>query len=48
MKKIKNVEEKKREQEALILKLFRMRYKFDQYKHVDIHEIYTNSPRLKI
>lgn len=48
VKKIKNVEEKKREQEALILKLFRMRYKFDQYKHVDIHEIYTNSPRLKI
>lgn len=48
VRKIKDVEERNREQEALLIKLFRMRYKFDQYKHVDLHEIYTNKPRLKI
>jgi len=34
--------------EALLLKLFRMRNKFDQYKHVGIKEIYSNESRLRI
>ncbi len=48
VKKIKDNNEKEREKEALLIKLFKMRYKFEQYKHVDLQEIYTNKPRLKV
>jgi hypothetical protein len=48
VRKIKNEEERQREKETLIMKLFKMRYKFEQYRHVDIKEIYTNEPRLRI
>jgi hypothetical protein len=42
------VEEQKKAREKLILRLFRMRNKFDQYRHVGIKEIYSNDSRLKI
>ncbi len=48
VRKLKDVEERAREQESLIIRLFRMRYKIEQYKHVDLQEIYTNKPRLRI
>lgn len=34
--------------EALILRIFRMRYKYEQYRHVDIKEIYSHHPRLRL
>jgi hypothetical protein len=34
--------------EALLLRLFRMRNKFDQYKHVGIQDIYSNESRLRV
>ncbi|MCB0384298.1 MAG: hypothetical protein KDD43_02820 [Bdellovibrionales bacterium] len=48
VRKIKDEDERRREREMLIMKLFKMRYKFEQYRHVDIKEIYTNEPRLRI
>ena len=34
--------------EDLILKLFKMRYKFEQYQHVDVMDIYSNEAKLKV
>lgn len=36
------------QQESLILRLFKMRYKFEQYKHIRLEYIYTNEATLKI
>jgi hypothetical protein len=33
--------------EELLLKLFKMRHKYDQYQHVAVGEIYTNESRLR-
>ncbi|OFZ19049.1 MAG: hypothetical protein A2Z20_09900 [Bdellovibrionales bacterium RBG_16_40_8] len=40
--------EQKPARELLLLRLFRMRNKFDQYKHVGIKEIYSNQSRLRV
>ena len=48
VRKLKEETERDRERESLLMKLFRMRYKFEQYRHVDLKEIYTNEPRLRI
>lgn len=50
IKKIKSLpeEERKTAQEDLLGRLFRMRYKHEQYKHVNIHEIYSNESRLRM
>lgn len=32
--------------EQMIARLFRMRYKFDQYRHVQLEQIYTNDSKL--
>ena len=34
--------------EALLIRIFRMRNKFDQYRHVGIQEIYSNDSRLRV
>lgn len=34
--------------EALMLRLLKMRYKYEQYKHIRIEYIYTNDSKLKI
>lgn len=34
--------------EELIVRLFKMSYKFDQYKHVEINQIYSNDSKLRI
>lgn len=34
--------------EALLLRLFKMRNKFDQYGHIGIQEIYSNDSRLRV
>jgi hypothetical protein len=34
--------------EALLIRIFRMRNKFDQYRHVGIKEIYSNDSRLRV
>jgi hypothetical protein len=34
--------------EKLIVRLFRMRHKYEQYQHVGIQEIYSNESRLRI
>ncbi len=49
IKQVKKLEESAQagEREKLITKLFRMRHKVDQYKHIKLNEIYTNEPRLK-
>ncbi len=41
-------EEQKAAREKLVLRLFRMRNKFEQYRHVGIKEIYSNESRLRI
>ena len=50
IKKIKALpeEERRAAQEDLLGRLFRMRYKHEQYKHVNIHEIYSNESRLRM
>jgi hypothetical protein len=40
--------EQKPAREKLILRLFRMRNKFEQYRHVGIQEIYSNEGRLRV
>jgi hypothetical protein len=40
--------EQKAAREKLILRLFRMRNKFEQYRHVGIQEIYSNDSRLRV
>jgi len=39
-------EQQKDAREQLLVRLFRMRNKFDQYRHVGIHDIYSNESRL--
>ncbi len=34
--------------EALILRLFRMKYKHQQYRHVNVKEIYSNDSKLRV
>lgn len=48
VRKIKDKLEQKIEQESVIAKLFRMKYKLDQYKHVKVEEIYSKSPKIKV
>lgn len=49
IKKVKKLGDEQRAQarEDLLIRLFRMRHKYDQYPHVSIDEIYTNEPRMK-
>lgn len=48
VKKINKLKEEEtaRAREALIVRLFKMRYKHEQYKHVDLKDIYSNESRL--
>lgn len=46
IKKVKHLDQT--QQEALMLRLLKMRYKFEQYKHIRIEFIYTNDAKLKI
>jgi hypothetical protein len=49
MKEIKQVKHlDQSHKEALMLKLLKMRYKFEQYKHIKLDFIYSNDGRLKI
>ena len=34
--------------DELILKLFRMRYKQEQYKHVNVQDIYSAEPKIRL
>ncbi len=34
--------------QKLIARLFKMRYKYDQYRHVDVSEIYSNNSKLRL
>ncbi len=36
------------EKEKLIVRLFKMKHKHEQYRHVDIQEIYSNSSKMRI
>ncbi len=49
VKKVKKVgdDERPKSREELLIRLFRMRHKYEQYPHVAIDEIYTNEPRMK-
>ncbi len=46
IKKIKNLD--KSQKEALILRLLKMRYKYEQYRHIRLEFIYTNDSKLRI
>ena len=46
IKQVKHLDQTHKE--ALMLKLLKMRYKFEQYKHIRIDFIYSNDGRLKI
>jgi hypothetical protein len=46
IKKVKNLD--KGQREALMLRLLKMRYKFEQYKHIRLEFIYTNDSKLRI
>lgn len=48
VKKIKDEESRASEKEDVIEKLFRMKYKLQQYKHVKINDIYSNEPKLRL
>lgn len=50
VKKVKKLADDVRdiEREALIQKLFKMSYKFEQYKHVKVEDIYSNDSKLRI
>ena len=48
VKKIKDEESRSSEKEDVIAKLFRMKYKLQQYKHVKINDIYSNEPKLRL
>ena len=48
VKKIKDEESRISEKEDVIAKLFRMKYKLQQYKHVKINDIYSNEPKLRL
>jgi hypothetical protein len=48
-KEIKKVrKEEGRSQEELMLKLIRMRHKYERYKHIKVQYIYTDDPKVKI
>jgi hypothetical protein len=49
IKRVSKLPENERDQarEDLILKLFKMKYKFEQYTHVSVADIYTEDSRLK-
>lgn len=36
------------EKEKLIIRLFKMRYKHEQYKHVEVKDIYSNDSKLRL
>jgi hypothetical protein len=46
VKKVRHLD--RQQQEDLILRLFKMRYKFEQYKHIRLEYIYTNDSKLRI
>ena len=50
VKKIAKIpaDQQKEARETLLIKLFRMRYKYEQYSHVGIQDIYSNESRLRI
>lgn len=50
IKKIKLLpqDEQKAAREELMIRLFRMRYKHEQYRHVAIDEIYSNNSKLRL
>lgn len=50
VKKVKKMEssEAASAKEALLVRLFKLRYKHEQYKHLDVREIYSPDSKLKI
>mgnify|MGYP001286093578 CR=1 FL=1 len=49
LKEVKKIRHLENEQhEALMLRLLKMRYKLEQYKHIRLEYIYTNDPNIKI
>lgn len=46
IKKTKNLD--RHQQEALMFRLMKMRYKYEQYKHIRLEFIYTNEGKLRI
>jgi hypothetical protein len=50
VKKVKKLgaEELQRAKEALLVRLFKLRYKHEQYKHLDVREIYSPDSKLRI
>lgn len=46
IKKVKHLDAT--QQEALMFRLLKMRYKFEQYKHIRLEYIYTNDSKLRI
>ncbi len=46
VKKIRHLDQA--QHEALMLRLMKMRYKLEQYRHIRLEYIYTNEPRLKL
>lgn len=47
VKKIKDAEQRSVEKELLMAKLFKMKYKQQQYKHVKVLDIYSDEPKLR-
>ncbi len=45
IKRVKKLENSEKEQ--MMLKLLKMRYRFEQYKHVEVTQIYTDDSKLK-
>lgn len=50
VKRVKKLpaEQREEEKEKLITRLFKMRYKHEQYKHVDLKDIYSNDSKLRL
>lgn len=53
LKEVKRVsklpdEEQAEAREDFIARLFRMKYRHEQYRHLDVHEIYSNESRLRL
>ena len=46
-RKLKEEAERASERASLLLKLFKMKYKLQQYKHVDVKDIYSDDPKLR-
>ena len=47
IRKLKDLKEKAGEKDALLLRVFKMKYKLNQYKHVDVKDIYSADPKLR-